>query len=119
MRTLASGSHDGQIILFGNKLDSGNDNVEKGDDDDDLPCARMQYATAARVIGSEIAAEKGGLAQCKIRPTLRKKRHMFSSYNPPPCAVQIITHVHCKVQKMRLEECKILPTFITNYDAGA
>ena len=62
----AAGSHDGQNISFGNKLDSGDDNVEKDDDDDDLPCARMQYATAARVIGSEIATEKGGLAQCKI-----------------------------------------------------
>ena len=96
MRTLASGSHDGQIILFGNKLDSGNDNVEKGDDDDDLPCARMQYATAARVIGSEIAAEKGGLPCPVQNTTLLAQKNAYvqliqptlCSANYNPCSLQ-------------------------------
>ena len=59
-RTLAAGAHDGQIILFGDNFDTGKHYLEQ-DDDDGLPCANVQEckdATAAGVIGSEIAAEK-------------------------------------------------------------
>ena len=60
MMTLAAGSHDGQIILFGDNFDTGKHHLEQ-DHDGGLPCANVEeckVATAAGVIGSEIAAEK-------------------------------------------------------------
>ena len=60
-RTLAAGSHDGQIILLGDNFDTGKHDLEQDHDDGGLSCANVQeckVAAAAGVIGSEIAAEK-------------------------------------------------------------
>ena len=44
MRTLASGSLDGQIILFGDNFNSGNDDVDEDLNDDGLASlCKMQY----------------------------------------------------------------------------
>ena len=43
MRTLASGSLDGQIILFGDNSNSGNDDVEEDNNDGLASLCKMQY----------------------------------------------------------------------------